>query len=188
MTAQRPERLHFEGRQVPLCTLPLERLFEVRGAKPEFAQRSTALMRGYVGTWEVQNGQLLLVSIDGFLEGGGKASLETVVASAKGPQFADWYSGRLRVTQGRRLRYVHMDFRSVYEYDILIDVEAGRVVHVETRQNGEAGEVGEPEPYKVAAPLELDVPDFLLHQCWAAHLSTVLSLRILGGCIVQFRE
>ena len=39
--------------------------------------------------------------------------------------FAHWYSGTLRVPQGRQLKYVHMGYASTYERDLMLVVERG---------------------------------------------------------------
>jgi hypothetical protein len=44
------------------------------------------------------------------------------------PLHASWYTGTLRVPRGEMLHYVHMGFGSVYEEEILIEVEKGCVV------------------------------------------------------------
>ena len=42
--------------------------------------------------------------------------------------FADWYSGEIRVPQGKLLEYIHLGFASVYEKDLFLKIEAGQVV------------------------------------------------------------
>lgn len=44
------------------------------------------------------------------------------------PTMASWVTGELRVPQGELLHYVHGGFASVYERDLLLAVEKGRVV------------------------------------------------------------
>jgi hypothetical protein len=45
-----------------------------------------------------------------------------------GRVFASWYSGELRVPEGKLLQYVHMGYGSVYERERFIQVKAGVVV------------------------------------------------------------
>jgi hypothetical protein len=75
---------------------------------------STACWRGYRGTWEIRDGRLSLIALEGRLE-----------LTANGPLFADWVSGVLRVPRGPILRYVHMGFGSVFEQELQIVVEGG---------------------------------------------------------------
>jgi hypothetical protein len=51
------------------------------------------------------------------------------------PVRAIWYSGVLQIPCGNCLRYVHMGYMSVYEEDMLLYVEGGRVIKQETRKN-----------------------------------------------------
>ena len=43
----------------------------------------------------------------------------------------DWYSGTIRLPQGKLLNYVHGGYGSTYEQDVLLHIEQG--VLVETR-------------------------------------------------------
>lgn len=122
MTAQIPESLHFQGEDLALCTNPLDSYFSLGGAKPAFADTSTALWRGYIGRWDIVDGRLYLVGLSGTLEDGTPASLETVFPGYGQRVFAHWYTGTLRLPQGRRPKYVHMGYGSVHERDLLIDV------------------------------------------------------------------
>jgi hypothetical protein len=85
---------------------------------------STACWRRYRGTWEVRDGRLSLLAIEGSFELTGAA-----------PLFADWVSGVLRVPRGRVIKYVHMGFESVFEEELHIVVEAGLVKHTRIIDN-----------------------------------------------------
>ena len=63
--------------------------------------------------------------------------------------FAHWYSGTLRVPQGRRLKYVHSGFQTVHELDLLFDVERGRIVSRRTKHNGVSSNSEATSPYIV---------------------------------------
>jgi len=77
---------------------------------------STACWRRYQGTWEIRDGQFFLISIEGQFKLVGEE-----------PLLADWFTGVLRVPRGDLLAYVHMGFGSVYEEELHIYVERGRV-------------------------------------------------------------
>lgn len=85
---------------------------------------STACCREYVGTWELDDGQLFLWRLEG------KYRLEQ-----PGRVFASWYSGTLVVPDGGMLHYVHMGFASVYERELRITVANGVVTHTEVVDN-----------------------------------------------------
>jgi hypothetical protein len=98
MTAQIAERLNFEGQQVALLTNPLDLYFELGGHNPGFQSTATALWRGYVGSWEVVNDRLYLIELQGELESGQDAELETVFSGYGERVFAHWYSGVIRLS------------------------------------------------------------------------------------------
>lgn len=77
---------------------------------------STACWRQYRGTWEIKDGKLYLVAIVGCYR-----------LAHPEPVLADWFTGVLRVPRGHQLVYVHMGFGSVYEEELHIMIERGRV-------------------------------------------------------------
>ncbi|WVM88397.1 hypothetical protein UMZ34_19935 [Halopseudomonas pachastrellae] len=78
MTAQIGDLLFYQGQRMTICDAPLGTYFRLGGAYPEFEPSSTALMRGYVATWELLDDRLYLVAIQGWLSDGADASLESV--------------------------------------------------------------------------------------------------------------
>ena len=152
MTAQVPEQLQYEGRTLALCTEPLASYLATLSPAPAFRCSMTALTRAYQGTWAIDNGRLYLVELHGMLQDETHGDLMTVFPDATGNVFADWYTGTLRCPLGERLKYVHMDFRSIHEEDLLIDVKHGVVHNVTTRRNSKPPE--EPKP-------TFAIPDFL---------------------------
>ncbi|MEB0114097.1 hypothetical protein QN397_22670 [Variovorax sp. RTB1] len=153
MTAQVPERLQYEGHTLALCTEPLASYLSTLSPAPAFRCFMTALTRAYQGTWAIEDGRLYLVELHGMLQDETHGDLLTVFPNAMGKVFADWYTGTLRAPLGERLKYVHMDFRSIYEEDLLINVKQGAVTTITTRRNSKPPE--EPKP-------TFAIPDFLL--------------------------
>lgn len=78
MTAQIGDLLFYQGERLTMCDAPLGTYFRLGGAYPEFEPSSTALMRGYVATWELLDDRLYLIAIQGWLSDGADASLESV--------------------------------------------------------------------------------------------------------------
>ena len=109
----------------------------------------TALWRGYVGTWEIIDGRLYLIELHGELEGGGAASLATGFPGFPDRVFAHWYSGTLRIPQGKMLKYLHMGYGSTYERDLFLEIEKGVVKNTWVRQNGTVENENAPEGYGV---------------------------------------
>lgn len=154
MTAQISESLYYQGENLRLCTNPLDSYFALGGARPDFADTSTALWRGYVGRWDIVDGRLYMVGLTATLTDGRPATLDTVFPGYGERVFAHWYTGTLRVPQGRRLKYVHMGYGSVHERDLLIDVARGVVTGTSLRVNGVADGEGGPQGWGVAASTE----------------------------------
>ncbi|MBN2500503.1 MAG: hypothetical protein JXB38_07005 [Anaerolineales bacterium] len=134
MTAQRPDTLIYGGKQYPIYTEPLEAYFRLGNRRPAFRSPHTGLWRGYVANWKIETERLYLVGLEAWLgdiSGEGpltQAGIEVLFPDANGPVMADWYSGGLRVQMGELLQYVHMGYESVYEQELLLTVENGRVV------------------------------------------------------------
>lgn len=151
MTAQIAEKLHYQGDNVRMCTNPLSDYFAMGGVNPRFESNCTALWRGYVGSWEIVNDRLYLIGLNGTLEGGAEASLTTIFPDYPDRVFAHWYSGTIRVPQGKQLEYVHMGYGSTFERDLFLDIERGVVVATRVRHNGAAESENTSEGYEVGA-------------------------------------
>jgi hypothetical protein len=151
MTAQIPESLLYQGEQVTMCTNPLNEYFAMAGLNPPFESHCTALWRGYVGCWEIIDDRLYLTSLQGTLKDGGDANLETVFPGFPDKVFAHWYSGTIRIPQGKQLEYVHMGYGSTFERDLLLEIERGLVVSTRLQENGVAESEDAPEGYGISA-------------------------------------
>ena len=152
MTAQIAESLIYEGKQVSMCSTPLSDYFAFGGKRPDFdTWYCTALWRGYTGEWEILDGRLYLIGLRGYLEGGGEVTLADVFPDYPNRAFAHWYSGTIRVPQGRQIEYVHMGFGSTYESDLFIELDRGVVVDTNIRHNGTVDGAGGPDGYGVGA-------------------------------------
>ena len=135
-----------------MCSTPLGDYFAFGGKQPNFdTWRCTALWRGYVGSWEILNGRLYIIGLQGKLEEGFQVTLADVFPDFPERAFAHWYSGTLRIPQGRQIEYVHMGFGSTYEADLFIEIDRGVVVGTRIRHNGTSEGEGGPEGYGVGA-------------------------------------
>lgn len=139
MTAQFGKRLHYDGQEMTMCTQPLDTFFALGGVNPGFGQDwpmdCTALWRGYIGTWEIMDSRLYLIAINVMPGSRVSANLEAVFPGYPDRVFAHWYSGTLRIPQGKTLKYVHMGHQSTFEKDLLIDVERGVIGEARIREN-----------------------------------------------------
>lgn len=125
MTAQIPEKIHFQGKLHTMYSEPLAQYFMQGAQFPDFAVTSTGLWRKYVGTWRVIDDRLYLEDIEAVLESGEPGSLSTIFPGYPERVFAHWFTGRLRLPQGKRLRYIHGGFLSEFEGDLFLDIEKG---------------------------------------------------------------
>ena len=153
MTAQIPETLRHKGLELTLCDEPLGPFVSNNHLSLKFVARSTALWRGYVGTWAIEEGRLYLIKLSGSVEVHDdiqEVGLEALFPKYPDGVFAHWFSGELRCPQGGLLKYVHGGYGSVYEQDLFIDVLKGVVAGERTVRNGTAAPQA-PQGYGVRA-------------------------------------
>ena len=137
-TAQFPERIRLGGREFEMQTTPLEDWLRALPERPEAVSESggSALWRGYRGTWSIECGRLVLVGLE--VCGDRKTEeweimpweplpLTRIFARPGERVVASWYSGVLRIVDGREMAYVHMGFGTVYERTREIVIERGCV-------------------------------------------------------------
>jgi len=124
MTAQVHERLIYNGEETSMAFCPPipkghPRITEneIEKSRDSIIIGSTACWRGYIGTWEIKNGYFYLVKIEGGYR-----------IIGDDPIIADWFTGALRIPKGEIIHYVHMGFGSVYEEEIHVKIENGKVV------------------------------------------------------------
>jgi hypothetical protein len=123
-TTQCSEILYLDGQQHSLISLPLEPYYGPNHPRPQFRAPNTATWRGYIGTWEIKGGVLYLKAIRAWTPQG-EVGLETLFPGKQGPVAATWFTGKLRVPQGKVLKpYVPYP---IYEKYLMITVEQGRV-------------------------------------------------------------
>ena len=136
MTAQVSERLIYGGNEISMFTNPLGPY--LRASRVGFVSPHTANWRGYVGTWEVIEtagvGRLYLVGLRAH-----KTYEEIVGISDVFPGFdkvfAHWFTGEIRLPQGAQIKYRHMGYGSIYEYDLLMDFKEGVLLGKHARRN-----------------------------------------------------
>jgi len=149
-TGQAPDVLIYDNKIYDLFSNPLESFYKSEKERPVFrispdALSSTSNWRGYVAYWEIQDDTLYLRGIDSWIctfqeyikHQCKKADLKVLFGDKciNGKVEASWYSGELRIPDGKQLQYVHMGYGSVYERDIILTVASGKVVKRETIDN-----------------------------------------------------
>jgi hypothetical protein len=138
-TGQEPDVLIYKGKTYSLFANPLEAFYPNRKKRPLFVVKpnvmSTSNWRGYVATWAIEDNFLYLVKIDAWTCPRNFKNCQPVdLAKLFGSKYrngkvkADWFSGDLRMPDGKMLQYVHMGYGSVYEREITLTVDSGKVV------------------------------------------------------------
>lgn len=136
-TAQIPDTIEIDGKDLPLNTNPLSAQLQARGWRPpDDASQSTANWRGYVARWRIDGDALVLVDATIDVRGSkDDVAYEPRTRSIKAELFpgqtrvvADWYSGMLIIPDGELTRYVHMGYGSSYDHYQLVRVKDGKVV------------------------------------------------------------
>jgi hypothetical protein len=137
-TAQVADVLVLDGEKVPLHTNPLQPYLDANPESvPKFSPGSTANWRGYVATFAIRNGMLIVdrVEVSRWEKAAGREEsvrrVEDVVTRVFGGRDdvpATWYTGVLVIPRGRLVNYVHMGYGSTYERYTVIRVQSGHVL------------------------------------------------------------
>ena len=133
MCVQYSEILFYEGEKMWMGNEPLASYFAYAGIKPVFYPRSTALYRGYIGTWEIVDQRLYLIQFEGSLMDGREVNVGTLFPDHPGRVFAHWYTGTISLPQGEILEQA--GWVTTFEQDLLIHIEKGIVKNTEVRVN-----------------------------------------------------
>jgi len=114
--------------------------------------------RNYIATWEIKDNRLYLRDIEGVYK----------LTSTK-PILASWFTGNIKLNQGKLLHYVHAGFGSIYEQELHIEIKNGAVVSEEMINNVGSERVKKFEEEKARREKltldEIDTPIFLRNKC-----------------------
>ena len=144
-TAQFGEILYVDTTRFSMRACPLDRFEQFDQFKKKYPRMSTdyctALWRGYIGHWQLQDNKLYLDSI----QIGYDSDTAKVIAAneplfdahktADGRVLAGWYSDEVSVTSGNLVYYVHMGFESVFEHEDIYTISNGVVTGVKHYDN-----------------------------------------------------
>ena len=97
MTIQAGDVLSYNGKKTTITAEPLKPYLETR-TDVSFIFKSTALVRGYIGVWEIKNKKLYLVSLVGFISNNEKVDLKYLFPNIT-EVFAVWFSGDIRIPE-----------------------------------------------------------------------------------------
>lgn len=144
MAAQLPDCIILQGEKFDLYSNPLEKYWELRNKKRPAFHVTPICKRGYIATWELFDKNLILRGIDGNVENRFflfwkktvRFTLKMLFSKAgTGGVKANWYSGKIRIPLGKRLLYVHNDYDSRFEKEMVITIDKGAVVRTVTLDN-----------------------------------------------------
>jgi len=131
-TAQISDQIVYNGEKHSLFSEPLERYFGEKHRRPDelFVFKCTACWRGYVASWEIKENHLYLTKIvEGTCGADAKEiEIDRIFPGQKAPVKAVWYSGMLRIPQGKLLRYEHMGYGSTFEKELLLTIQDGKLI------------------------------------------------------------
>jgi hypothetical protein len=140
MAAQIPDKIVLNGAAEELYSNPLEQYWVRMDKKRPSFDPLPNCRRGYVATWEINGGELFLRSVDGnyerstlfFGKESARFSMKVLFTKSFGRLVkATWYSGKLRIPQGKMTTWDE-DYGSRFEQEIIITVEKGNVVKMVT--------------------------------------------------------
>ncbi|WP_103664191.1 hypothetical protein [Gracilimonas amylolytica] len=128
MTAQIKETIKYEGRTLSMAAEPLNSYLRNRyDLQVQLNSLGTACRRGYMGEWEVKDDKLYLTNLKINLSHDSRKGVETLFPGQQ-EVFAEWFTGEVRIPTGYRLQYVHMGYASVYEKDLFLMFEEGKLI------------------------------------------------------------
>ena len=133
MTIQARDRLSHNGKKTTIATEPLKPYLETR-SDVSFIFKSTALVRGYIGTWKIKNKKLYLVTLVGFIENNEKVNLKYLFPN-KTEVFADWFSGDIRIPEGDLLQNINIGYASVFARDRVLNFNKGQLISETVKDN-----------------------------------------------------
>jgi hypothetical protein len=131
-TTQFSDILYLNGQKHSLDSLPLETYYGPGNPRPKFRAPNTATWRGYIATWEIDRGVLYLKAIRAWTDRG-EVGLPDLFPGRKGPVAATWFTGKLKVPQGKIIKVAVP--HPIYGKYLMITVEKGRVVSQEIIDN-----------------------------------------------------
>lgn len=143
-TAQIPDILIYKGDTLLLHSNPLEQLDNIDTLREKlFGDKmsywTTACYRMYQAEWTIIDDQLYLTAIYScdYSRDKIKANLETLF----GEKFinqkvkADWVTAKISSPQGKQLYYIHSEYDSLYEKDVVFEIINGQLIGITTLEN-----------------------------------------------------
>lgn len=136
-TRQFPEKMEYNDQTYDLYSHPLHASF-TQGTPKNFVRGSlpTACMRGYVGTWKIEDDWLYLVDLKGMGSKMPRNLLPVINPKWVSPVPATWYTGTLRIGRGRILG-VKGGIES-REEEFFLEIKEGQLISIQTEDKNNA--------------------------------------------------
>jgi hypothetical protein len=127
MAAQFGDILFYNGEELRMATKPLDQYLS---QKPDiqFVSRFMPYRELYNCTWEIIDNKLYFIKLSAYIEGYVEVDINYLFPG-QNKVFANWFSGEIRVPQGERLDNVNMGFSTLYEKDLFLVIENGKLVN-----------------------------------------------------------
>ena len=133
-TAQIPELIELDGVEQSLFSEPFTTyLANNQNEIPKLEKLAqdvcTGSWRRYQGRWFILDKKLFLRSLaaNPCRESPEQIPLSVFFPDATGPVHAEWYTGKLVVPRGKRVRYVHIGYESEFEQYLVFTVQNGLI-------------------------------------------------------------
>jgi hypothetical protein len=173
MTAQFHEILILEGYKTSMACCPPLPENDQRIIRSPKTGINSACWRGYIGTWEIKQGQLFLTGLTG-----------RYILAEGSYIFAQWFSGEISVPDGNILNYVHGGFSTVYEQEKKITIKNGIVVAVFRKDNRPES----PDASEIRKFVESRGITSLLHFTKVVNVPGILAHGLLGRQTITSRD
>lgn len=128
MTAQIHDTLIYNGEKHRISTEPLSSYLDIKFDEYPFLSGSTNCWRGYVATWQIVNDVLSLIKLKANAIVAGEAKevgIEYLTKNSNEPLVADWFTGLIIAHKGGELVYIHAGYCTIFEKDIILEIEKG---------------------------------------------------------------
>ena len=126
MTKQAGDILSYNGKKTTIATEPLKPYLETR-SDVGFVYKTTALVRGYIGKWEIKNKKLYLISLVGFIKNNKQVDLNYLFPNTT-EVIAVWFSGDIRIPEGDMLQKNNIGYASIFARDRILNFNKGMLI------------------------------------------------------------
>ena len=141
MTAQASDILIYKENEHALVTYPFDAYIKLKGIK--FTWTQTDNYAGYLARWEIVEDKLWLIGLAGNLvisdvppRRAKRIDMQYLFPNQE-RVFAEWFSGEILLRDGEMLHSVHSGHAQIYERDIYMNFEEGKLISEKVEDNAE---------------------------------------------------